>query len=108
MIRNEASRDCKVCKLVRSYLYFAVPLLIMIAYGETRLERMGRWFSNVQLIDLLAYGSLGALGFVVCFKFLHEIYLPRKRDRRLQSLFRQTFDETVDDPLDPISSVRRD
>ena len=91
------SNECRVCKIIRSYLYFAVPLLAFLAAGGSNMQDVGLWFSSVRLIDVLAYGSLLALALIIVFRIFQEIYLPRKRLRQLQELSRKGSSTYVND-----------
>ena len=81
------STDCPVCKLIRTYLLFAVPLLAFVAAstvsggGEARL-----WFARVELINLLSWGSLAALVAIVGYKAYQEYYLPKRREKALEAV----------------------
>jgi len=74
------SQDCAVCKLIRTYLFLAVPLL-----------------ARVELIDLLAWGALAALVAITLYRAYDEFYLPRRRLRALEAA-KERFDSLVDEP----------
>ena len=78
------AQDCAICKIIRTYLLFAVPLLALI--GATTLDGgldSTPWFARVELIDLLSWGCLAALGLIVSYRAYEEYDLPRKRARAL-------------------------
>ena len=78
------AQDCAVCRIVRTYLLFAIPLLALV--GATSMEGgidSAPWFARVELIDLLSWGCLVALIFIVAYRAYEEYYLPRKRERAL-------------------------
>ena len=88
--------DCAVCKIIRTYLLFAVPLLALLGASS-----MGGgmdatpWFARVELIDLLSWGCLAALILIVVYRAYQEFYLPRKRERALLEA-KQRFSEVVE------------
>ena len=55
-----AGSDCAVCKLIRTYLLFAVPLLALVGVN-TKDGNSGAqlWFARAELIDVLAWGACG-------------------------------------------------
>ena len=78
------AQDCAVCRLIRTYLLFAVPLLALV--GATSMGSgvdSAPWFARVELIDLLSWGCLVALILMVVYRAHEEYYLPRKRERAL-------------------------
>jgi len=78
------AQDCAVCKIIRTYLLFAVPLLALV--GATSMGGgmdSAPWFARVELIDLLSWGCLAALILIVAYRAYEEYYLPRKRERAL-------------------------
>lgn len=78
------AQDCAVCKIIRTYLLFAVPLLALV--GATSMGGgmdSAPWFARVELIDLLSWGCLAALVLIVTYRAYEEYYLPRKRERAL-------------------------
>ena len=79
--------DCKICRLIRVYLYVAVPLLILVASGSgSASQSVSIWFASVRLIDVLAYGSLATLVFIIAYKWIIEFYLPSKQKNKLAAL----------------------
>ena len=76
--------DCAVCKIIRTYLLFAVPLLALVA-ASTMGDGLSSvpWFARVELIDLLSWGCLAALIAIVAYRAYQEYYLPRKRQQAL-------------------------
>ena len=103
-----AGEDCAVCKIIRTYLLFAVPLLALVGASSLSggLDAVP-WFARVELIDLLAWGCLAALVLIVAYRAYEEFYLPRKRERALleaQHRFSEVveqFDETSKSPRAP-------
>ena len=72
------AEDCAVCRLVRTYVLFAVPLLAMIgafALGDSSGEQL--WFADTRLIDVLSWGSLAALVGIVTYKAYKSMLFPR-------------------------------
>jgi len=79
------AQDCAVCKIIRTYLLFAVPLLALVG-ASTMSGGLGSatpWFARVELIDLLSWGCLAALILIVAYRAYEEYYLPGKRERAL-------------------------
>ena len=87
--------DCTVCRMIRIYLLFAVPLLALVGVStmEEELETTP-WFARVELIDLMSWGCLAALISITVFRAYEEYYLPRKRERALAAA-KARFDEIV-------------
>ena len=86
---KKKSDDCAVCRLVRFYLLLAVPLIAVLGTlsvdsTEDNIERM--WFARVELIDILAWGSLAALFLVLCYRVHTDIWIPKQRQRSLERL----------------------
>ena len=78
--------DCAVCKLIRTYLLFAVPLLALIGAGTMPgKEKASLWFARAELIDVLSWGCLAALIVIVVYKAYREYYLPQKRQKMLEA-----------------------
>ena len=101
-----SGEDCAVCKIIRTYLLFAVPLLALVGASS-----MGGGmdavpgFARVELIDLLSWGCLAALLLIVAYRAYEEFYLPRKRERALLEA-RQRFNEVVEQYDDLSDSPR--
>jgi len=90
------AQDCAVCKIIRTYLLFAVPLLALVG-ASTMGGGLGSatpWFARVELIDLLSWGCLAALVLIVAYRAYEEYYLPRKRERALAEA-KAKFDEAA-------------
>ena len=91
-----SGEDCAVCKIIRTYLLLAVPLLALVGASS-----MGGgidatpWFARVELIDLLSWGCLAALILIVAYRAYQEFYLPRKRERALLEA-KQRFSEVAE------------
>tara|TARA_Y100000991_G_scaffold107378_1_gene81014 strand:- start:742 stop:1071 length:330 start_codon:yes stop_codon:yes gene_type:complete len=87
--------DCAVCKIIRTYLLFAVPLLALV--GASTMDggiTSVPWFARVEIIDLLSWGCLAALVVIVSYRAYQEFYLPRKREQALERAKAQ-FDEVI-------------
>ena len=92
------SQDSGVCKLIRTYLFLAVPLLGLV--GARSMEegyKGGMWLARVELIDLLAWGALVALVAITLYRAYDEFYLPRRRLRALEAA-KERFDSLEDEP----------
>ena len=79
--------DCAVCRLIRVYLLFAVPLLALV--GASTMEggdKASLWVARVELIDILAWGALVALVAITSYRAYEEYYLPRRRLRALEAV----------------------
>ena len=88
--------DCTICKIIRTYLLFAVPLLALVA-ASTKEDgvRSTPWFARVEIIDLLSWGCLAALIAIVGYKAYQEYYLPKKREQALADA-KARFDEIAE------------
>ena len=88
--------DCPICKLIRTYLLFAVPLLALVA-ASTMDDGLNAvpWFARVELIDLLSWGCLAALIAIVAYRAYQEYYLPKKREQALADA-KARFDEIAE------------
>ena len=65
--------DCAVCKIIRTYLLFAVPLLALV--GASTMDggiSSVPWFARVEIIDLLSWGCLAALIAIVSYRAYQE------------------------------------
>ena len=81
-----SGEDCVVCKIIRTYLLFAVPLLALVGAGAIDGDNANRWwFVHVELIDLLAWGAVVALIGITAYRAYREFYLPVRRQRALQA-----------------------
>ena len=87
--RNKS--DCAVCKIVRTYLLIAVPLLAMVGFSSMSGDRevVTPWFARVELINFLAALAVTSLATVVAFKAYQEFWSPKKKRERLESLVSQ-------------------
>lgn len=86
---KRSREECHVCKLVRTYLLIAVPLLAMLGLSnDDTLDQANEisWFAGVYLIDFLAYGAGCALIAVVSYKGYKEFWRPRQAQKRLRKL----------------------
>ncbi|HBW82867.1 MAG TPA: hypothetical protein DEF79_02380 [Gammaproteobacteria bacterium] len=93
-----AGTDCAVCKLIRTYLLFAVPLLALVglktADGDGSVKL---WFARAELIDVLAWGALLALVVITLYRVYEEYYLPRRRMDKLQKIRSQLASDDFDE-----------
>ena len=91
------AQECAVCKIIRTYLLFAVPLLALVVASTMGggLGSEAPWFARVELIDLLSWGCLAALILIVAYRAHEEYYLPRKRERALAEA-KAKFDEAAE------------
>ena len=88
--------DCAVCKIIRTYLLFAVPLLALV--GASTMDggiSSVPWFARVEIIDLLSWGCLAALIAIVAYRAYQEYYLPKKREQALADA-KARFDEIAE------------
>ena len=87
------AQECVVCKIIRTYLLFAVPLLALVGASTMDGGMNGTpWFARVELIDLLSWGCLLALVVIVVYRAYQEYYLPARRQRALLEA-KARFDE---------------
>ena len=92
--------DCAVCRLIRIYLLFAVPLLALV--GASTMEggdKARLWVARVELIDILAWGALAALVAITSYRAYEEYYLPRRRLRALEAVKQSLEGLPEDDEL---------
>ncbi len=93
-----AGADCAVCKLIRTYLLFAVPLLALVglntADGD---DSVKLWFARVELIDVLAWGALLSLVVITLYRIYEEYFLPGRRMDKLQKIKSQFASEEFDE-----------
>ena len=91
-----SGEDCVVCKIIRTYLLFAVPLLALVGAGAVDGDNANRWwFVHVELIDLLAWGAVMALIGITAYRAYREFYLPVRRQRALQA-FKDSLSSSED------------
>lgn len=92
------SSDCRVCKVIRTYLLFAVPLIALVGLQARDSESVSKhWFARAELIDILAWGSLLALVLVTLYRIYEEYYLPRQRIKKLQEIRSQCDSSDIDE-----------
>ncbi len=92
--------DCQVCKIIRTYLMFAVPLIALVGISAGSENNDGQlWFARVELIDLLSWGCLAALVAIVLYRAYQEYYLPIQQERKLTAL-RGQFEEESERAVD--------
>jgi len=92
--------DCQVCKIIRTYLMFAVPLIALVGISAGSEDNDGQlWFARVELIDLLSWGCLAALVAIVLYRAYQEYYLPLQQERKLTAL-REQFEEGSERAVD--------
>jgi hypothetical protein len=79
--------ECKVCKLIRAYVLIAVPLVLILgAQALNEDAALQSWMPGVVLIDMLAYGALGALLIIVGVRFKKEFIEPKRKQKRLNKI----------------------
>lgn len=93
---KKKSADCPVCRLVRLYLLLAVPLIAVLgtlSVDSTENSIGPMWFARVELIDILAWGSLAALLLVLCYRLYADYWIPKQRQRSLERLLGNNSDD---------------
>ena len=81
--------DCRICRLIRFYLLFSVPLLAAIGVASSAPGENHSliWLvARVELIDALAYGSALSLLIVLLYKGYKEFWVPSRREKALAKL----------------------
>ena len=92
-----AGEDCAVCRLIRVYLLFAVPLLALVGVSTMEGGDKARfWLARVELIDILAWGALAALMAITSYRAYEEYYLPRRRLQALEAV-KQSLESLPED-----------
>ena len=80
-------QDCTVCRIIRTYLLVAVPLLALVGSASMQDGYLSSfWITDVLLIDLMAWGCLTALIVIISWRAYQEYFLPRKRKKRLEQI----------------------
>ena len=93
-----AGADCAVCKLIRTYLLFAVPLLALVGLNTADGDGSVKlWFARAELIDVLAWGALLALVVITLYRVYEEYYLPGRRMDKLQKIRSQLGSDDFDE-----------
>ena len=93
-----AGSDCAVCKLIRTYLLFAVPLLALVGLNtQDGNSGVQLWFARAELIDVLAWGALLALVAITLYRVYEEYYLPERRIDKLQKIRSQLASDDFDE-----------
>lgn len=84
-------KDCAVCRIVRTYLLIAVPLLAMVGFSSMSGDRevATPWFARVELISFLAALAVTSLVAVIAYKAYQEFWAPKKKREKLESLVSQ-------------------
>ena len=84
-------KECAVCRIVRTYLLIAVPLLAMVGFSSMSGDRdvVTPWFARVELISFLAAFAVTSLVAVVAFRAYQEFWAPKKKREKLESLVSQ-------------------
>ena len=97
MLRR-GNETCAVCRMVRTYLLIAVPLLAMVGFSSLSRDEgtATPWFAQVELISFLAALSVISLVLIVGYRAYDEFWTPRKKKKKLDSLVRQLTDEGDD------------
>ena len=89
--------DCAVCRLIRVYLLFAVPLLALVGASTMEGGENARlWVARVELVDMLAWGALAALLAITSYRAYEEYYLPRRRLQALEAV-KQSLESLPED-----------
>ena len=93
-----AGSDCAVCKLIRTYLLFAVPLLALVGLNTADGDGSVKlWFARAELIDVLAWGALLALVVITLYRIYEEYFLPGRRMNKLQKIKSQFASDEFDE-----------
>ncbi len=96
-----SGEDCAICRLIRVYLLFAVPLLALVGASTMEGGDAARlWIARVELIDILAWGALVALVAITSYRAYDEYYLPRRRLRALEAV-KQSLDSFPEEDVTP-------
>jgi len=88
-------KDCTVCRIVRTYLLIAVPLLAMVGFSSMSGDNgsVAPWFARVELISFLATLAVIALVLILAYRVYEEYWIPRKKKEKLESLVSQLNEE---------------
>ena len=94
MSRSE-NEICAVCRIVRTYLLIAVPLLAMVGFSSMSgdHEEVSPWFARVELINFLAALAIISLVVVVALRAYQEFWIPKKKQEKLETLVSQLRDD---------------
>jgi Kef-type K+ transport system membrane component KefB len=94
MSRSE-NEICAVCRIVRTYLLIAVPLLAMVGFSSMSgdHEEASPWFARVELINFLAALAIISLVVVVALRAYQEFWIPKKKQEKLDTLVSQLRDD---------------
>ena len=97
MSRSE-NETCAVCRIVRTYLLIALPLLAMVGLSSTSGDRgeATPWFARVELINFLAALAITSLVVVVAFRAYQEFWIPKKKREKLETLVSRLRDDIED------------
>lgn len=89
------TKGCAVCRIVRTYLLIAVPLLAMVGFSSMSEGNAtaAPWFARVELISFLASFAVIALVLIVAYRVHEEYWIPRKNKEKLESLVSQLKEE---------------
>lgn len=73
----KSSADCPMCKIIRTYLILAVPVLAVLflqpsepVFGAFSIIKIAPWFVAIGLPSLIAW------------KYYHEIYKRKRKSRK--------------------------
>jgi disulfide bond formation protein DsbB len=73
----KSSADCPLCKIIRTYLILAVPVLAVLflqpsepVFGAFSIIKIAPWFVAIGLPSLIAW------------KYYHEIYKRKRKSRK--------------------------
>ena len=91
-------KDCAVCRIVRTYLLIAVPLLAMVGFSSMSGDQglAVPWFARVELINFLAALAAASLVIVIAVRAYQEYWAPKKKKKKLESLVSQFREEGQD------------
>ena len=92
------NETCAVCRIVRTYLLVAVPLLAMVGFSTLSDEDSlaPPWFARVELINFLAALAITSLVVVVAFRAYQEFWIPKKKREKLETLVSRLRDDIED------------
>ena len=97
MSRSE-NETCAVCRIVRTYLLIALPLLAMVGLSSISGDRgeVTPWFARVELINFLAALAITSLVVVVALRAYQEFWIPKKKREKLETLVSRLRDDIED------------
>ena len=95
MSRSE-NESCAICRMIRTYLLIAVPLLAMVGFSSMSGDsgEVALWFARVELINFLAALAITSLVVVVALRAYQEFWIPKKKREKLETLVSQVRDDS--------------